>query len=314
MRSHLFAFALIGLAFAGACATGKELEPEKSSLAQRACEAQCDCLQCNDAQQDKCEDDLDVLTEQAHDKDCQSQLADYLDCIGDDAECQGAQFDTEACGALAASFNACMATTSSGCATVGNGVCDEPEGTGSCAQGTDIADCAGSVVCPTVNNGVCDEPGKGNGTCPAFSDIADCNAGTCSSTFNGVCDEPEGTGLCPEGSDASDCTPASDCLYANDGICDEPEGSGYCAEGTDPLDCGGSGSCSTCYEYGYESSALPLCASSAALWDAVSNCICSYGCPSECATVCGGGATDSYCDSCVSTYCSTELDACYNDL
>lgn len=312
MRRHLFAFATIGLAFAGACATGHELEPDKASLAQQACEAQCDCLACSDSQLDKCESDMDILVEAAEDKNCDQHLDAYLECIGD-AECQGTQLDTAECGQMAAVYNACM-DSAPACSSVGDGTCDEPEGTGTCPEGTDIADCVGNGVCPTQNNGVCDEPGVGNGTCPLLSDIADCTGGTCSSTYDGTCDEPEGTGICPEGSDTYDCTATGDCTYPGDGICDEPEGTGICAEGTDPLDCGGSGSCSSCYEYGYEGAVDPLCAGSVALWDAVSNCICSYGCPSECSGACSGGSADSYCQSCMDTYCASELQACYDDI
>jgi hypothetical protein len=312
MRSHLFASALIGLAFAGACATGKELAPDEASLAQEACEAQCDCLKCNDAQQDKCEEDMELLVDEAEGKNCDDELDEYMDCIGDDAECQGAQLDTAMCGGLAAGFSACMASAPATCATVGDGVCDEPEGTGKCVDGTDIADCAGNSFCPTVNNGVCDEPG-GTGLCPPLSDLVDCSGGTCAYVNDGYCDEPEGSGVCAEGTDPIDCATAA-CDYTNDGYCDEPEGSGICPEGSDVADCGGSGSCSTCYEYGYEASPLPLCADSVGLWDAVANCICSYGCATECASLCTGGSTDSYCDSCQNTTCLYELEACFNDI
>ena len=64
------------------------------------------------------------------------------------------------------------------CATTDDGVCDEPEGTNACPEGTDVNDCIGSS--------------GGGGT-------------TCSFTNDGECDEPEGTGLCPEGSDVNDC-------------------------------------------------------------------------------------------------------------
>jgi hypothetical protein len=48
---------------------------------------------------------------------------------------------------------------------------------------------------------VCDEP-EGSGTCPEGSDPTDC---FCATKNNGVCNEPEGTDTCPEGSDSPDC-------------------------------------------------------------------------------------------------------------
>jgi hypothetical protein len=115
-----------------------------------------------------------------------------------------------------------------GCATVGDGQCDEPEGTGLCPEGTDPVDCI-DASCPSTNNGQCDEP-EGTGLCPDGTDIADCN---CPLTNDGECDEPEGTGFCPEGTDAVDCI----CPYKNNGQCDEPEGTGLCPQGTDIVDC-----------------------------------------------------------------------------
>jgi hypothetical protein len=119
-----------------------------------------------------------------------------------------------------------------GCPSENDGVCDEPEGTGLCNEGTDPTDCGS--FCPTTNDGTCDEP-EGSNTCAEGTDAADCGA-TCPTAGDGTCDEPEGTGLCDEGTDPIDC-PADTCPSAGDGICDEPEGTGLCPEGTDPIDC-----------------------------------------------------------------------------
>lgn len=83
------------------------------------------------------------------------------------------------------------------CAWPDDGECDEPEGTGLCAEGTDTNDC------------------------------------TCAWPNDNECDEPEGTGLCAEGTDASDCY----CPWAGDGVCDEPSGLNFCPWGSDGNDC-----------------------------------------------------------------------------
>jgi hypothetical protein len=55
------------------------------------------------------------------------------------------------------------------CPMAGDGVCDEAQGTGLCADGCDPIDCA----CDGDTPGVCDEP-QGGGTCPIASDADDC--------------------------------------------------------------------------------------------------------------------------------------------
>ncbi|MBX7077536.1 MAG: hypothetical protein K1X88_00030 [Nannocystaceae bacterium] len=119
-----------------------------------------------------------------------------------------------------------------------DGVCDEPEGTGYCEEGTDPFDCGG--ICPTQFDGVCDEP-EGSGTCDEGSDPFDCGGGD--STGGGGESTGAVTSLDPTATatvtdTASDTsTGGGPCPYAGDGECDEPEGSGLCPEGTDPLDC-----------------------------------------------------------------------------
>jgi hypothetical protein len=82
-----------------------------------------------------------------------------------------------------ASGNAFVTACSEGtCEWTNDGECDEPEGTGLCAEGTDAADCTGG--------GTCVEGSAGN-TCVWACDLE--------------CDEPEGTDLCSEGTDAYDC-------------------------------------------------------------------------------------------------------------
>lgn len=61
------------------------------------------------------------------------------------------------------------------CPFLENLVCDEPEGTGACLEGTDVFDC-----CAT-QPGVCEEMSQG-GRCPDGSDPDDCDAGSTGDT------------------------------------------------------------------------------------------------------------------------------------
>lgn len=143
------------------------------------------------------------------------------------------------------------------CDYVNDFECDEPEGTGLCPEGTDVADC-----CPTPQDGNCEEMSMG-GECPdGGADFYDC--GYCPDPWQGdlYCDQPEGLDLCPADTDPLDCcgykdgmcgemsmggecpdgSDNYDCGYCpdewqGDGFCDEPQGEDLCPEGTDPLDC-----------------------------------------------------------------------------
>ena len=144
-----------------------------------------------------------------------------LTCVSFPGEGEPCMFGQCAAGFVCGPEDTCIDTPALACqlpASVGfclyqfDGLCDEPEGTGLCEEGTDPDDC--------------------------FVDA-------CPTQFDGVCDEPEGTGTCPEGTDPDDCFGAEtgledggqECPWAGDGVCDEPEGTGDCPEGTDPLDC-----------------------------------------------------------------------------
>jgi hypothetical protein len=294
-----------------ACAHATEPPPRETSLAAEACESMCSCSECTDDQLDKCESDLDTIDEAAKKKNCEEELEGYLECVDEDAECVNGSFDETLCAGKAAVLEFCLGG-SSACDLAGDGKCDEPEGTGLCAEGTDALDC-GSTGCAFTNNGICDEP-QGTGLCEAFTDTADCTSQPCLYQNDGICDEPEGSGLCLDGTDPIDCSAPPTCDYTNDGYCDEPEGSGLCPEGSDAADCGSTGNCSTCYEWGFTDATDPLCPSSEPLWNAVMDCICVFDCASQCATACGGGEFDTACDSCVNSACITEMEACANDV
>lgn len=99
--------------------------------------------------------------------------------------------------------------------------CDDAQfgGTGSCAAGTDAADCRAMAVggddsCEYAFDNECDEPRLGTGACANSSDTYDCelviagiNNDSCAYARDNECDEPrfDGTGACRDGTDMSDC-------------------------------------------------------------------------------------------------------------
>ncbi|WP_050430680.1 hypothetical protein [Chondromyces crocatus] len=216
---------------AAACATGTDLAP--GSPDPSLCDIICDCVECNDDQA-ACLKEWTALENRAVGVRCDDLYDAYVACYKRDAVCNNEQMRVPpSCLSASGALNQCLTESTPVCTTTNNGVCDEPEGTGTCAEGTDVVDCGGGPVCATTNNGVCDEP-EGTGTCAEGTDVVDCAAaGNCPYVNDTVCDEPEGTGACPEGSDFADCN----CPYQNDGECDEPEGTGACPEGSDPFDC-----------------------------------------------------------------------------
>lgn len=110
--------------------------------------------------------------------------------------------------------------------------------------------------CPWTNDGECDEP-QGRGLCAPGTDVADCSPSgrqdnSCQYANDGECDDASVaghiTGLCRPGTDTADCsrpaqTGANSCRYANDGECDDPTVPGHvsreCQPGTDTNDCSG---------------------------------------------------------------------------
>jgi hypothetical protein len=176
------------------------------------CEAVCSCESCSNAEVESCSEDIKSLSDQAGEKGCDAPFESYLGCL-ESLPCDEGLIDDSACSTDYVALSQCMGPTPT-CATAGDGTCDEPEGTGTCPEGSDAADCGGPPPpCATMNDGICDEP-EGTGTCDEGSDAADCGEPPppCQSTNNGVCDEPEGSNTCPEGSDVADCSGGgSDC-------------------------------------------------------------------------------------------------------
>lgn len=83
------------------------------------------------------------------------------------------------------------------CHYVGDGICDEPAGTGLCAKGTDQQDCANGGVSGSAG-------GTGTGGTGGTGDPT--GGAVCMWENDDSCDVPE---LCPEGTDLADCSGAS---------------------------------------------------------------------------------------------------------
>jgi hypothetical protein len=244
----------------------------------RYCQQLCDCNKCSDDERTSCKDDITNRLYDARDENCEDDFNTYVTCLVNDATCSGGEYDVETCSAEELDLSECIKPP--------------PKPT-----------------CKTTKDGICDEP-EGTGTCPEGSDKDDCDVKTCPTANDGVCDESDGT--CPPGTDAADC---STCPYANDGYCDEPEGSGYCEEGSDPLDCP-TQACVTCSQY-VNNPKGELCAKSASLYNNLYNCACVGGsCASSCDSgldMCAGYAAGSACLTCTQTYCSSQQQACLLD-
>ena len=92
--------------------------------------------------------------------------------------------------------------------------------------------------CPYTNDGDCDEP-NGLGYCAWGTDTADCSNPNSNfgggSGYSGGGGNTGGSGY--TGGWSATGGLMNPCPYVNDGDCDEPEGLGYCAEGTDVADC-----------------------------------------------------------------------------
>lgn len=71
-------------------------------------------------------------------------------------------------------------------------------------SGSDNGSSSGSSSCEWTYDGECDEP-EGTGACAEGTDSYDCSSNTCEWAYDGECDEPEGTGACAEGTDSWDC-------------------------------------------------------------------------------------------------------------
>ncbi len=308
--SHRYFGLLAAFSLVAACATSTPPVAPAESAQEQVCRRQCSCESCTADEADACDDEISHLRLLAEGR-CEPELDTYLTCLLEVAECADGFFSTSFCKSNEKKLYGCLDTGNT-CPSANDGVCDEPEGSALCPEGTDVVDCGGGG-CPYLNNGQCDEP-EGTGLCPEGTDPIDCGGGGCAYTNDGQCDEPEGTGLCSEGTDPADCGATPTCQYTNDGECDEPEGTGLCPEGTDVADCTGA-SCGSCSDYvGGLVTYEEMCPSSMALYDAVVQCACSGPCASQCVDDCQGTNTTDACTSCINASCASQAQACFDDV
>ena len=176
--SHILVPALILSMFAGC---DEKRRRKKHDDPASACDAICECEACTDAELEACQAQEQATEDQASQAGCDDELDAYLECAAESGECVNGQYGAVGCDDELAAYATCGG---SGCPTANDGTCDEPEGTGTCAEGTDPIDCGGGT-CATTNNGVCDEP-EGTGTCAEGTDVADCS-GPQSCDSMGVC-------------------------------------------------------------------------------------------------------------------------------
>jgi hypothetical protein len=271
--------ALLIAAAATFAACGEDVPPDPKT---NYCNRLCDCNKCTDEERGTCTDDITNLEDEALEKSCKEEFNTYITCLNGDASCTEGDYDTSVCFAEETDVTDCLKPPPPPCMTTNNGVCDEPEGMNTCAEGTDAMDCMLPPPCLTAGDG--------------------------------TCDEPEGTNTCVEGSDPVDCAPAP-CAYTNDGDCDEPEGTGLCVEGSDVNDCAAP-TCLGCGQYVSDPSAGTLCSASSTIYNNYYTCACGT-CSSSCSggvDICNGYGITTTCASCVQSLCASAFTACGNDL
>ena len=162
-----------------------------------------------------CVDTEDELWEDKEGDDC-SVYAATTKCFD---LVRGAEGNSSCC----ATCQRVVAATNAGCPTTNDGTCDVP---GSCAPGTDEADCGCLDCCVYSKDGECDEPRYITVFPWPFTVIPLpvaaflCLFYCLSLTFISL-----PCRYCIPGTDTEDCS-ADDalCPYTNDGECDEPEG------------------------------------------------------------------------------------------
>jgi hypothetical protein len=161
MKLRLAAF--VWFAALAACASpSSEVDETAAPL---SCKVACSCSNCSDADLESCIEDVEGLTNDANDAECNGSLKAYLSCLAHDTECTDGELDTSICGPEDEQLRTCIhpppakspdqtsgssssssSSTGTGggtCAYTYDGVCDEPEGTGYCPEGTDSYDCGG---------------------------------------------------------------------------------------------------------------------------------------------------------------------------
>lgn len=173
MKPQFFIAITFGMVLAG-CKGDVKTSSELAEPKETYCEKLCDCEGCSEFEYGECTDDLETTANMAESEGCKAPYMSYLGCV-EGGSCNNGSWDVDGCNDTYAALMQCLNPTPS-CPTTGDGVCDEPEGTGKCAEGTDAPDCdePPPPPCATISNGVCDEP-EGTNTCPEGSDQADCS-------------------------------------------------------------------------------------------------------------------------------------------
>jgi len=264
-----FLFLTVTLGSFAAC--GEDTPPSKIDT---HCNRLCACTTCTDTEKGTCLDDLGNLGDDAADKSCSDQFNTYMDCLLSEGTCTDGDYDTSACFVEEQDVHQCV-NPPPPCATKENSVCDEPEGTNTCPEGSDVKDCT-PPPCASIGDNICNEP------------------------------QPIGDGICPAGTDTLDCYP---CFTKNNGTCDEPT---TCMTGTDTFDCKG---CSICSDSWLQGPAGSLCPESVTPWNNVKACACGTNCLLEGTSsdvICGGATpTSSLCQSCIQAACKPQLYGCF---
>jgi len=165
---------------------------EPPTANEKYCNQLCDCNQCTEEERGTCLDDMINLEDEAGDKGCKEEFGTYRTCLTSDAECTDGDYDVSVCYVEETDLNSCLKPAPP-CNLTNNGVCDEPEGTGLCAEGSDVMDCS-VPPCATAGDGTCDEP-EGTGICAEGTDPLDCPAEVCQTCYN-YSVNPAGDPLC----------------------------------------------------------------------------------------------------------------------
>ena len=121
------------------------------SSAPLSCKVACACSECTDDDLESCIQDVEALTSDAREAACERELKYYLTCMAEETECSDGELDASICGAEDEQLRTCIhpppptksPDETSTCPYTNDGVCDEPEGTAYCPNGTDAYDCAG---------------------------------------------------------------------------------------------------------------------------------------------------------------------------
>jgi hypothetical protein len=218
MKPHFFMAVTFLMAFA---ACGGDVKTSATEPEPRFCEKLCACEGCSDLELDTCEDNQEDTKRIADEEGCGASFASYLSCAAA-ASCKDGKFDVDGCNNQQAALSQCLGSTPT-CPTVGNGVCDEPEGSNTCAEGSDPNDCATpsgdcTTYCSTIQSNC-------TGSNAQFSSMDTCLA-TCATLPLGMNADLVGNsvGCRTYHGTAAQMDPDTHCIHAG------PSGGGVCGD------------------------------------------------------------------------------------